>query len=155
MSNSSQDVRGGIVVENYSGSSDSLHLQQQIVLAETVSITNRHHQYHHPQYQQQHYHYRYHHHNNHHHHYQNQQSQLVNYSRQKKTRTISSRRNSVRTMHLSGETQTQHQTTVKTNQLPDYALSADLLAERTLDCLLAEHPGELVRTGKLFLIIFL
>lgn len=30
---------------------------------------------------------------------------------------------------------------------PPGALSAELLAERTLDGLMAEHPGELVRTG--------
>ncbi|XP_046602901.1 uncharacterized protein LOC124296694 isoform X1 [Neodiprion virginianus] len=33
------------------------------------------------------------------------------------------------------------------NHLPDYPPSADLLVERTLDGLLAEHPGELIRTG--------
>ncbi|XP_014227448.1 mucin-19-like [Trichogramma pretiosum] len=34
-----------------------------------------------------------------------------------------------------------------TSSQSDYALTADLLAERTLDGLLAEHPGELIRTG--------
>lgn len=50
-------------------------------------------------------------------------------------------------MHLANEVPPQG--SVSGNHLPDYALTADLLAERTLDGLLAEHPGELVRTGKL------
>lgn len=50
-------------------------------------------------------------------------------------------------MHLANEVPSQG--TTGGNHLPDYALTADLLAERTLDGLLAEHPGELVRTGKI------
>lgn len=52
-------------------------------------------------------------------------------------------------MHLANEVPSQG--SVSGNHLSDYALTADLLAERTLDGLLAEHPGELVRTGKLVL----
>lgn len=54
---------------------------------------------------------------------------------------------SKRRMHLANEVPPQG--SVSGNHLPDYALTADLLAERTLDGLLAEHPGELIRTGKL------
>lgn len=48
-------------------------------------------------------------------------------------------------MHLANEVPPQG--SAGGNHLSDYALTADLLAERTLDGLLAEHPGELVRTG--------
>lgn len=48
-------------------------------------------------------------------------------------------------MHLANEVPPQGST--GGNNLPDYALTADLLTERTLDGLFAEHPGELVRTG--------
>ncbi|XP_034951507.1 uncharacterized protein [Chelonus insularis] len=60
--------------------------------------------------------------------------------RLRKTRGSSSRRR----MHLAGEP---NQNTSTNNQVPDYALTADLLAKRALDGLLAEHPGELVQTG--------
>lgn len=50
-------------------------------------------------------------------------------------------------MHLANEVPPQG--SAGGNHLPDYALTADLLAERTLDGLLAEHPGELIRTGKI------
>lgn len=60
----------------------------------------------------------------------------------RRARTLSSRRR----MHL---TEVPPQGSTGGNHLPDYALTADLLAERTLDGLLAEHPGELVRTGKI------
>lgn len=60
----------------------------------------------------------------------------------RRTRASSSRRR----MHLANEVPPQG--SAGGNHLPDYALTADLLAERTLDGLLAEHPGELVRTGK-------
>ncbi|XP_058803848.1 runt-related transcription factor 2-like isoform X2 [Phymastichus coffea] len=67
----------------------------------------------------------------------------------RRPRTSSSRRhgnsNSSR-MHLSGEAQTQQQASAPANQLPDYAITAELLVERTLDGLMAEHPGELIRT---------
>ena len=33
------------------------------------------------------------------------------------------------------------------NALPSQPLTAELLAERTLEGLLADHPGELVKTG--------
>lgn len=49
-------------------------------------------------------------------------------------------------MHLANEVPPQGST--GGNNLPDYAITADLLAERTLDGLFAEHPGELVRTGE-------
>lgn len=49
-------------------------------------------------------------------------------------------------MHLANEVPPQG--SAGGNNIPDYALTADLLAERTLDGLFAEHPGELVRTGK-------
>lgn len=49
-------------------------------------------------------------------------------------------------MHLANEVPPQGST--GGNHLSDYALTADLLAERTLDGLLAEHPGELIRTGR-------
>ncbi|XP_026667115.1 runt-related transcription factor 1-like isoform X2 [Ceratina calcarata] len=62
-------------------------------------------------------------------------------ARIRRTRTSSSRRR----MHLANEVPPQAAT--GGNNLPDYALTADLLAERTLDGLFAEHPGELVRTG--------
>ncbi|OAD55337.1 Protein lozenge [Eufriesea mexicana] len=62
-------------------------------------------------------------------------------ARIRRTRTSSSRRR----MHLANEVPAQGST--GGNTLPDYALTADLLAERTLDGLFAEHPGELVRTG--------
>jgi len=50
-------------------------------------------------------------------------------------------------MHLANEVPPQ--SSAGGNHLSDYALTADLLAERTLDGLLAEHPGELVRTGEI------
>lgn len=50
-------------------------------------------------------------------------------------------------MHLAND-EVPTQGSTGGNHLPDYALTADLLAERTLDGLLAEHPGELIRTGK-------
>ncbi|XP_076242001.1 uncharacterized protein LOC143183987 [Calliopsis andreniformis] len=59
----------------------------------------------------------------------------------RRTRTSSSRRR----MHLANEVPPQG--SAGGNNIPDYALTADLLAERTLDGLFAEHPGELVRTG--------
>ncbi|KYM99539.1 Protein lozenge [Cyphomyrmex costatus] len=59
----------------------------------------------------------------------------------RRTRVSSSRRR----MHLANEVPPQ--SSAGGNHLPDYALTADLLAERTLDGLLAEHPGELIRTG--------
>ncbi|XP_033335791.1 uncharacterized protein LOC117226002 isoform X1 [Megalopta genalis] len=59
----------------------------------------------------------------------------------RRTRTSSLRRR----MHLANEVPPQG--TAAVNNLSDYALTADLLAERTLDGLFAEHPGELVRTG--------
>ncbi|CAK9833524.1 Protein lozenge [Anthophora retusa] len=62
-------------------------------------------------------------------------------ARIRRTRTSSSRRR----MHLANEVPPQGST--GGNNIPDYALTADLLAERTLDGLFAEHPGELVRTG--------
>ncbi|XP_076680904.1 uncharacterized protein LOC143375556 isoform X2 [Andrena cerasifolii] len=62
-------------------------------------------------------------------------------ARIRRTRTSSSRRR----MHLANEVPPQ--ASAAGNNLPDYALTADLLAERTLDGLFAEHPGELVRTG--------
>lgn len=63
-------------------------------------------------------------------------------ARIRRTRTSSTRRR----MHLANEVPPQGST--GGNNLPDYALTADLLTERTLDGLFAEHPGELVRTGK-------
>lgn len=57
------------------------------------------------------------------------------------------RASSRRRMHLANEVPPQG--SAGGNHLSDYALTADLLAERTLDGLLAEHPGELVRTGKI------
>ncbi|KAK0083563.1 hypothetical protein PV325_008610 [Microctonus aethiopoides] len=63
-------------------------------------------------------------------------------SRLRKTRGSNSRRR----MHLAGDNTTTNQPSGG-NQITDYALTADLLAERTLDGLLAEHPGELIRTG--------
>ncbi|XP_066597249.1 uncharacterized protein [Prorops nasuta] len=60
--------------------------------------------------------------------------------RLRRTRTSSRRR-----MHLANDVP--QQGVQASNHLPDYALTADLLAERTLDGLLAEHPGELIRTG--------
>lgn len=50
-------------------------------------------------------------------------------------------------MHLAND-EVPPQGSTGGNHLSDYALTADLLAERTLDGLLAEHPGELIRTGK-------
>lgn len=52
-------------------------------------------------------------------------------------------------MHLANEVPPQG--SASGNNLSDYALTADLLAERTLDGLFAEHPGELIRTGETFL----
>ncbi|CAD6217157.1 GSCOCG00004698001-RA-CDS [Cotesia congregata] len=65
----------------------------------------------------------------------NQQINAIS-SRLRKTRGSSRRR-----MHLAENPST------TASSAPDYALTADLLAERTLDGLLAEHPGELIRTG--------
>ncbi|XP_014603350.1 PREDICTED: uncharacterized protein LOC106786453 isoform X1 [Polistes canadensis] len=62
-------------------------------------------------------------------------------ARIRRTRASSSRRR----MHLANDVPPQGSTSG--NHHSDYALTADLLAERTLDGLLAEHPGELVRTG--------
>ncbi|XP_031832676.1 uncharacterized protein LOC116427001 [Nomia melanderi] len=59
----------------------------------------------------------------------------------RRTRASSLRRR----MHLANEVPPQG--SAAGNNLSDYALTADLLAERTLDGLFAEHPGELVRTG--------
>ncbi|XP_011497248.1 PREDICTED: uncharacterized protein LOC105361694 [Ceratosolen solmsi marchali] len=144
MSNPLRDARRGVTVENYVRGFNSLHLQQQVTLVKTVSATNE--NYLHPlQYQQQHNHYQHHNHNLHYYPH-NHQSQPASSSRLRRLRTLSLHR-SIETMHLSAETQTQHQATVQANQRPDYALTADLLAERTLNGLLAEHPGELVRTG--------
>ncbi|XP_012289117.1 uncharacterized protein LOC105704470 [Orussus abietinus] len=55
------------------------------------------------------------------------------------------RASSRRIMHLASEVPPQG--SAGGNHLSDCSLTADLLAERTLDGLLAEHPGELVRTG--------
>lgn len=60
----------------------------------------------------------------------------------RRTRASSLRRR----MHLANEVPPQG--SAAGNNLSDYALTADLLAERTLDGLFAEHPGELIRTGK-------
>ncbi|XP_050450121.1 uncharacterized protein LOC126850812 [Cataglyphis hispanica] len=60
----------------------------------------------------------------------------------RRIRASSSRRR----MHLAND-EVPPQGSTGGNHLPDYALTADLLAERTLDGLLAEHPGELIRTG--------
>lgn len=49
-------------------------------------------------------------------------------------------------MHLANDVPTQGNQAG--NHLADYPPSADLLVERTLDGLLAEHPGELIRTGE-------
>lgn len=76
---------------------------------------------------------------NHHVHQVNNVSHLSG-SRIRRTRGSSRRR-----MHLAGEVPPQSST--GGNHISDYVLTADLLAERTLDGLLAEHPGELVRTG--------
>ncbi|XP_063985001.1 runt-related transcription factor 2-like [Diachasmimorpha longicaudata] len=62
-------------------------------------------------------------------------------SRLRKARVSSTRRR----MHIAEESPAQGNASA--NQTTDYALTADLLAERTLDGLLAEHPGELIRTG--------
>ncbi|KAG7209808.1 hypothetical protein KM043_011424 [Ampulex compressa] len=72
---------------------------------------------------------------------QGSSSHQIGSTRIRRTRASSSRRR----MHLANEGPPQGST--GGNHLPDYALTADLLAERTLDGLLAEHPGELVRTG--------
>ena len=62
-------------------------------------------------------------------------------SRVRRTRGSSRRR-----MHLASQVTSQG--SAGGNHISDYVLTADLLAERTLDGLLAEHPGELVRTGE-------
>ncbi|XP_015439185.1 PREDICTED: uncharacterized protein LOC107194133 [Dufourea novaeangliae] len=62
-------------------------------------------------------------------------------TRIRRTRNSSLRRR----MHLANEVP--QQGSAGGNNLSDYAITADLLAERTLDGLFAEHPGELVRTG--------
>ncbi|XP_076182278.1 uncharacterized protein LOC143154234 isoform X1 [Ptiloglossa arizonensis] len=62
-------------------------------------------------------------------------------ARIRRTRNSSLRRR----MHLANEVPPQG--SASGNNLSDYALTADLLAERTLDGLFAEHPGELIRTG--------
>lgn len=41
------------------------------------------------------------------------------------------------------------------NALPSQPLTAELLAERTLEGLLADHPGELVKTGSPHVVILL
>ena len=54
-------------------------------------------------------------------------------------------------MHLANESSTQgpnQGSASGNNHLSEYAITADILTERTLDGLLAEHPGELIRTGK-------
>lgn len=63
-------------------------------------------------------------------------------SRLRKTKITTSKRK----MHLSSDT-TNQSTTSNNNQTSDYVLTAEILAERTLDGLFAEHPGELVKTG--------
>ncbi|XP_043468967.1 runt-related transcription factor 1-like isoform X2 [Leptopilina heterotoma] len=77
--------------------------------------------------------------NHHHVHHVNNVSHLSG-SRIRRTRGSSRRR-----MHLAGEVPPQSST--GGNHIAEYVLTADILAERTLDGLLAEHPGELVRTG--------
>lgn len=62
------------------------------------------------------------------------------------TRVRRTRGSSRRRMHLASDVPPQGST--GGNHISDYALTADLLAERTLDGLLSEHPGELVRTGE-------
>lgn len=59
------------------------------------------------------------------------------------------------TMHLSSEVSSTtnglgHEapsSSYASNGLPSQPLTAELLAERTLEGLLADHPGELVKTG--------
>lgn len=77
--------------------------------------------------------------NHHHVHHVNNVGHLSG-SRIRRTRGSSRRR-----MHLAGEVPPQSST--GGNHISEYVLTADILAERTLDGLLAEHPGELVRTG--------
>ncbi|XP_014207881.1 uncharacterized protein LOC106638979 [Copidosoma floridanum] len=164
MTNPSRDARGGVAVESYSGGLDNLRLQQQqqpepsnitTVPAQTVPSNHHHHHQHHSLNHHQHHQHPYHH-QRHHNHHQSLQGGSVSgvtssnsNGRLKRSKTSSSRRYS--RMHLSGETQTQQQqqtaAPASSQQLPDYAITADLLAERTLDGLLAEHPGELIRTG--------
>lgn len=80
--------------------------------------------------------------NGHQEHQGNTTAHQIGAARIRRTRTSSTRRR----MHLANEVPPQGST--GGNNLPDYALTADLLTERTLDGLFAEHPGELVRTGK-------
>lgn len=127
MTNSSQDARGGggVAVDSYPNPLRPLQQQQQ---------------------QQQ-----------------PQQQLRIGHQQQRtlrRPRTSSSRRHgsssgnttTVR-MHLSGETQTQQQSSTSTIQLPDYAITAELLVERTLDGLMADHPGELIRTGWFYIFL--
>ncbi|KAG9429344.1 hypothetical protein HZU67_08674 [Apis mellifera carnica] len=79
--------------------------------------------------------------NGHQEHQGNTTAHQIGAARIRRTRTSSTRRR----MHLANEVPPQGST--GGNNLPDYALTADLLTERTLDGLFAEHPGELVRTG--------
>ncbi|XP_016841568.1 runt-related transcription factor 3 isoform X2 [Nasonia vitripennis] len=139
MTNPARDARGGVAVENYAGggSDPSSRLQQSHHQQHLPHHSSHHHHHHHHHQQQQHQ----------HRHQQDQQHSSSGSNRLRRSRTSSLRRNGSRTMHLSGETQAQQQAAAPASQLPDYALTADLLAERTLDGLLAEHPGELVRTG--------
>lgn len=54
-------------------------------------------------------------------------------------------------MHLANEAPGQapnQGSATANNHLSEYAITAELLAERTLDGLLSEHPGELIRTGE-------
>ncbi|KAG6794484.1 hypothetical protein HZU73_10049 [Apis mellifera caucasica] len=80
--------------------------------------------------------------NGHQEHQGNTTAHQIGAARIRRTRTSSTRRR----MHLANEVPPQGST--GGNNLPDYALTADLLTERTLDGLFAEHPGELVRTEK-------
>ncbi|XP_051155806.1 uncharacterized protein LOC127278244 [Leptopilina boulardi] len=85
--------------------------------------------------------------NHHHHHHQHQHvQQMNNVNHLSGPRIRRTRGSSRRRMHLAGEVPPQS-STGGGNHISDYVLTADLLAERTLDGLLAEHPGELVRTG--------
>lgn len=168
MTNHSRDVRGGVAVENYNGGPDLLRHQQQTtttsVQAQAVPTSHlalNHRNQHqlsptsHYQHQRHNSHHHYQHHYQHHNSLQGGRSGSGGINRLKRPRT--SRRQGK--MHLTSETQqTQQQqqttTTAGSSLLPDYAITADLLVERTLDGLLAEHPGELIRTGELVCLLF-
>lgn len=57
--------------------------------------------------------------------------------------------------HTNGNAHNNNNTNNNSNNNNNNVLTAETLAERTLESLLAEHPGELTRTGSPHIVSFL